>query len=468
MTSSAKKYERVVDVLRRPAAGDVVRVGGWVRTRRDMKQVSFVALNDGSCMASLQVVADEALPNYAEQVKKLTRGSSIPAVGELVESPGKGQRFELRAHEIVVHNIAPADYVLQKKHHSLDFLRQVAHLRPRTNTIGAVARIRNSLIYAVHTFFQQRGFVNVHTPIITTSDCEGAGEMFRVTAFDAEKLPRTAEGKVDWSQDFFGKQAGLTVSGQLEAETYALALGKVYTFGPTFRAENSNTTRHLAEFWMIEPEMAFCELEGDMDLAEEFIGAMARHVLDHDQEDLAFFNDRIDNTVIDVLTTIAEKGCERISYTDAIGILEKHNDRFTTKARYGIDLQSEQHERFLAEQIFKRPVIVYDYPKEIKAFYMKLNEDERTVRAMDLLAPRLGEVIGGSEREDRYDVLVRRIREMGLDEKQYWWYLDLRKYGGVPHAGFGLGFERLLQLVTGVQNIRDVIAFPRYPGSAEF
>jgi asparaginyl-tRNA synthetase len=419
-------------------------------------------------MASLQVIAEATLPNYASEIQKLTTGSSVAVRGRLVESPAKGQKWEMRAEAVTVYCIAPSDYPLQKKNHTLEFLREIAHLRPRTNTLGAVARVRNSLIYAVHTFFQERGFVNVHTPIITGSDCEGAGEMLRVTTLDPQNLPRTDKGEVDYSKDLFGKRAGLTVSGQLEVECYAMALSKVYTFGPTFRAEKSNTTRHLCEFWMIEPEAAFFTLEDDMQLAESFVRYLARHVLEHNAEDLAFFNDRIDKGLIERLKLVADNEYARISYEEAIRILEKHNDSFTTKAHYGIDFQSEQHECFLAEKVFGKPVIVYNYPKEIKAFYMKLNDDERTVRAMDLLVPRLGEIIGGSEREDRPDVLLRRIREMGLDEKTYWWYLDLRKYGGAPHAGFGLGFERLIQFLTGVQNIRDVIPFPRFPGNAEF
>ncbi len=464
---SFKQHERISDVLGREQAGGEVTVGGWVRTRRDSKGFSFIELNDGSCFANMQVIADSSLPNYAEQVQKLTTGSSVTVMGELTESLGKGQRFEIKATRVTVHSIAPADYVLQKKRHGFELLRDVAHLRPRTNTFGAVTRIRNSLTFAIHRFFQERGFVNVHTPIITTSDCEGAGEMFRVSTLDMANPPRTDDGGVDFSQDFFGKQAGLTVSGQLEAETYALALGRVYTFGPTFRAENSNTSRHLSEFWMIEPEVAFCTLDEDMDLAEEFVRELARHVLENDREDLAFFNARIDKNVRATLENIASHSFERLPYSDAVEILTKNNDAFEYKVEWGVDLQSE-HERHLTETVFGKPVIVYNYPKEIKAFYMKLNDDGRTVRAMDVLVPRFGELIGGSEREDRHDVLVERIREMGLPLEPYWWYLDLRRYGSVPHAGFGLGFERLVMLVTGMQNIRDVIPYPRFPGSAEF
>ncbi|MBD3346486.1 MAG: asparagine--tRNA ligase [Chitinivibrionales bacterium] len=449
-----------------PPRGEI-EVRGWVRTKRDSKKFSFIELNDGSCMASLQIIAESSIENYDDTVLKLTTGSSIAAVGIIVESPGKGQKYEMQAKKVTVYSIAPPDYPLQKKRHSFEYLREIAHLRPRTNTIGAVARVRSSLSHAIHTFFQDRGFVYVHTPIITASDCEGAGEMFRVTALDLDNPPKTDDGRLDYSRDFFGKQASLTVSGQLEGEIYAMALGKVYTFGPTFRAENSNTSRHLAEFWMIEPEMAFCDLYGDMDLAEEFVRYLARHALEKNHEDIAFFNVRIEKSVIETLKNIAENPFERISYTDAITILEKNNEKFEYKVTWGTDIQSE-HERFLTEQEFKKPVIVYDYPKEIKSFYMKLNDDDKTVRAMDVLVPRIGELIGGSEREDRHDMLVKRINSLGLNEKDYWWYLDLRKYGGVPHAGFGLGFERLLLLVTGMQNIRDVIPFPRHPGYAEF
>ncbi len=456
----------VKQVLALPSAGERVGVSGWVRTRREAREFCFVEINDGSCLAGLQVIADASLPNYASEVVKLTTGSSVTVEGEVVESPGEGQAYELRASGVRVHQIAPGDYPLQKKRHSFEFLREIAHLRPRTNSLGAVARVRSSLSYAVHTFFNERGFQYVHTPIITASDCEGAGEMFRVTALDLENLPRGPDGKVDFTRDFFGRKASLTVSGQLEGEIYALALGKIYTFGPTFRAENSNTPRHLAEFWMVEPEMAFCDLVGDMDLAEEFVRYLAGWTLDRDCEDLDLFNQRVDTTVIATLENIRDSSFERISYTDAVAILEKSNDTFEYKMEWGADIQTE-HERHLAETVFGKPVIVYDYPKDIKAFYMRINDDGRTVRAMDVLVPRIGELIGGSQREDRH-VLVERIRSMGLDEKDYWWYLQLRRFGGVPHAGFGLGFERLLLLVTGMKNIRDVIPFPRYPGNAEF
>jgi len=459
--------DRIKEILALPNAGAEVEIDGWVRTRRDGKGFCFYEINDGSCLSGMQAVIPDTLPNFESQLSRVTTGSSVHVKGTLVESPGKGQKYEIAATEVSVYNIAPTDYPLQKKKHSFEYLREIAHLRPRTNTISAVARLRNSLSFAVHTFFQERGFYYVHTPIITTSDCEGAGEMFKVSTLNMEKLPKTEQGEIDYSKDFFGKPANLTVSGQLEVETYAMAMGRVYTFGPTFRAENSNTTRHLAEFWMIEPEMAFCRLEQDMDLAEEFVRYLCAHVLENNRDDLQFFNDRVNPAVISNLENVASNGCVRISYTEAIERLTSSGHKFEYPVSWGSDIQSE-HERYLTEQIFKRPVIVYDYPKTIKAFYMRLNDDNKTVRAMDLLVPGIGELIGGSEREDRLDVLVSRIKECGLDEKNYWWYLDLRKYGGAPHAGFGLGFERLLLFVTGLQNIREVIPFPRYPGSAEF
>src|SRR5512133_1786969 len=458
---------RISDILKYDKSGLELVVNGWVRTRRDAKGFCFLEINDGSCLANLQVIAPETLPDYDTLIQKITTGSSVSVQGKLVDSPAQGQKFELHALSLDVLGLAPQDYPLQKKKHSLEFLREIAHLRPRTNSIGAVARVRSSLSYAVHTFFQERGFCYVHTPIITASDCEGAGEMFHVSTLDPEKLPRTPDDKVDYSKDFFGKPASLTVSGQLEGEIYAMALGKVYTFGPTFRAENSNTPRHLAEFRMIEPEVAFYRLIDDMNLAEEFVRYLVKHALDKNLADLEFFNERIDNGVIDRVRNIAESPFERISYTDAISILEKNNDKFEYQVKWGSDIQSE-HERYLTEVTFGKPVIVHDYPKDIKAFYMRLNDDNKTVRAMDVLVPKIGELIGGSEREERLDVLTDRIKLMGLDEKSYWWYLDLRKFGSTPHAGFGLGFERLILLLTGMQNIRDVIPFPRYPGNAEF
>ena len=458
---------RIVDIVRNGSAGESVDVSGWVRTRRDAKGFSFIEINDGSCMENLQVIADAALPNYAADVGRLTTGSAVRCEGALKESPGGKQALELHASAVSVYSFAPADYPLQKKHHSFEFLRQIAHLRPRTNSLGAMARMRSSLSFAIHCFFQERGFAYVHTPIITTSDCEGAGEMFKVTTLDLANVPKDGTGAVDFTKDFFGKPSALTVSGQLEGEIYAMALGRIYTFGPTFRAENSNTARHLAEFWMVEPEAAFFDLTDDMDLAEDFVHFLVKHALEKNNRDVEFFNSRIDNSLIATLENIALNGFERLSYGEAIKILEKSNDVFEYKAAFGIDLQSE-HERHLTETVFKKPVIVFDYPKEIKAFYMKANDDGKTVRAMDVLVPRIGELIGGSQREDNFEELRGRIAKQGLDEKDYWWYLDLRKYGGAPHAGFGLGFERLMLLVTGMQNIRDVIPFPRYPGSADF
>jgi asparaginyl-tRNA synthetase len=457
----------VKELLSLQASGEEIRVSGWVRTRRDTKEFSFIEINDGSCLANAQVIALPALPNYQSEILRLTTGSSITVEGAVVDSPGKCQRFEIRATSVIVHGYAPSDYPLQKKRHSFEYLREIAHLRPRTNALGAVGRLRSDMSFAVHRFFHERGFYYIHTPIITASDCEGAGAMFRVSALDPENPPRNAQGTIDFTKDFFGKPAGLTVSGQLEAEIYALALGRVYTFGPTFRAENSNTPRHLAEFWMIEPEMAFCRLDGDMDLAEEFVRFLVREALTNNTDDLRLFNERIDTGLIERLEHIASSAFERITYNDAIKALEQNNGSFEFPVQWGSDIQSE-HERFLTETVFKKPVIVHDYPKTIKAFYMRANDDGKTVRAMDVLVPRIGELIGGSEREERPDALRSRLKEQGLDEKNYWWYLDLRTYGSAPHAGFGLGFERLMLLLTGMQNIRDVIPFPRYPGNAEF
>ncbi|MFP4243121.1 MAG: asparagine--tRNA ligase [Chitinispirillaceae bacterium] len=458
---------RIKEVLSMPSAGVQVEVSGWVRTRRDAKGFSFYQINDGSSLAGIQVVIPGTLPNYEAELSHVTTGSSITVKGVLVDSPGKGQKYEVQAQEVTIHGMAPQDYPLQKKRHSFEYLREIAHLRPRTNTLGAVTRLRSSVSFAVHSFFQERGFYHIHTPIVTTSDAEGAGAMFRVTTLDFQKPPRTEDGRIDYSSDFFGKPAGLTVSGQLEGETYAMAMGRIYTFGPTFRAENSNTARHLAEFWMIEPEMAFCRLEQDMDLAEEFVRYLCAHVLEHNRDDLEFFNNRIDSSVIARLEHVASEQFARISYTEAIERLQSSGEEFEYPVSWGVDIQSE-HERYLTEKVYVKPVIVHDYPKGIKAFYMRLNDDNRTVRAMDVLVPGIGELIGGSEREERHDVLVSRMKECGLDERNYWWYLDLRKYGSAPHAGFGLGFERFLLFVTGMQNIRDVIPFPRYPGNAEF
>ncbi len=459
--------ESVREILARESAGGSATVRGWVRTARHSKGVSFLEVNDGSCFAGLQVVADPELSNFENEVRQIRTGFAVEAEGELVESPGQGQRFELRARRLTIAGVAADDYPLQKKRHSFEFLREVAHLRPRTNTIGAVLRVRNAASQAIHDFFQRRGFILLHSPIITSSDAEGAGDLFRVSTLDAGNPPRTGSGEVDFGEDFFGREAFLTVSGQLEAEIAALALSRVYTFGPTFRAENSNTSRHLAEFWMVEPEMAFCELAGNMDLAEAFLKEVFASVLERCPDDMEFFEKRIDASVIETLRHIIESPFERISYGEALEILERSGHSFEFPVKWGVDLQSE-HERYLAEEHFRRPVIVTDYPSSIKAFYMYLNDDERTVRAMDVLVPKVGEIIGGSQREHRLDVLKRRMAESGLDEERYWWYLDLRRHGSVPHAGFGLGFERLVQFMTGMANIRDVIPFPRVPGSVDF
>ena len=443
-------------------------IRGWVRTRRDSKGgFSFIEVNDGSCMANLQIIADNTLQNYEDEIKRLTAGCSVSIEGEIKESGGK-QATELLASSVVVHGWAnPEEYPLQKKRHSFEKLREWAHLRPRTNTFGAVARVRNCICQSIHDFYQERGFLYVHTPVITASDCEGAGEMFRVSTIDPENPPRRDNGQVDYSQDFFDRPSYLTVSGQLEAEIYATALGKVYTFGPTFRAENSNTSRHLAEFWMIEPEVAFNDLNDNMDLAEAFLKRIFSDALTKCPEDMDFFNQRIDDTVIATLQKIVESEFIRLPYTEAIDILLASGHEFQFPVEWGCDLQSE-HERYLTEQHFDGPVILYDYPRTIKPFYMYVNDDDKTVRAMDVLVPKVGEIIGGSQREDRLEILESRMRQQELEPEEYWWYVDLRRYGTVPHAGFGLGLERAVQFVTGMQNIRDVIPFPRTPGSAEF
>ena len=419
-------------------------------------------------MANLQVILNPDLPDYEDILKQLNTGASVEVHGTLVPSPGKGQRIELQASAVQVYGGAdPETYPLQKKRHSFEFLRTIGHLRSRTNTLGAVFRVRNACASAIHQFFQERGFLWIHSPIITASDCEGAGELFMVTNLDLKDPPKTDTQEVDYSQDFFGRPAYLTVSGQLQAEVMAMAFRDVYTFGPTFRAENSNTSRHLAEFWMVEPEIAFCDLVGDMDLAEAFLKYLFKSVLERCPEDMEFFNKRIDNSVLATADNIINNEFERITYTDAIDLLEKADRKFEYPVSWGLDLQSE-HERYLAEELFKKPVIVTDYPVEIKAFYMRLSDDEKTVRAMDVLAPKIGEIIGGSQREERLDVLEKRIVSQGIPPEDLWWYLDLRRYGTVPHAGFGLGFERLVQFMTGMNNIRDVIPFPRTPLSAEF
>ena len=451
------------------AVGMRAVVEGWVRTRRDSKGgFSFLELNDGSAFGNLQVIADAKLANYETEIKKLAIGASIRVEGEIKASPAKGQATELHATTIQVYGYAdPEQYPLQKKSTSLEFLRGIAHLRPRTNTFGAVTRVRNCVSYSIHQFYQERGFYYLHTPIITASDCEGAGAMFKVTTLDLAKPPRTEKGEVDYKLDFFEKPAYLTVSGQLQGEMFACGLGKIYTFGPTFRAENSNTTRHLAEFWMVEPEVAFNTLEDNMELAEAFLKRIAKDVLEKCDEDLKFFAERYDKEIFSTLDIILNKSFLRVSYTEAVKILEESAQQFEYPVSWGIDLQAE-HERYLTEQKFKCPVILYDYPKQIKAFYMRVNDDGKTVRAMDVLVPRVGEIIGGSQREERLDVLEKRLIEMKLDPHAYQPYLDLRRYGTVPHAGFGLGLERTILFITGMTNIRDVIPFPRTPGNAEF
>lgn len=459
---------RITDLLRTGQPEETVTIKGWVRTKRELKGFAFMEVNDGSSLQSLQVVINTDFPNYAELMPQLNTGASVEVSGVLAASPGKGQRIELQANVVKVWGEAdPETYPLQKKRHSFEFLRTIGHLRSRTNTLGAVFRVRNACANAIHKFFQERGFLWMHTPIITTSDCEGAGELFAVTNLDLKQVPLSPDQAVNYEQDFFGRPTYLTVSGQLEAEIMALAFSNVYTFGPTFRAENSNTSRHLAEFWMVEPEMAFCDLEGDMDLAETFLKHIFQSVLTACPEDMEFFNQRIDNSVLETARTIIDNQFERLTYTEAIAQLQKASRQFEYPVEWGLDLQSE-HERYLAEDLFKKPVIVTDYPDAIKAFYMRLNDDGKTVRAMDILAPKIGEIIGGSQREERLDLLEQRIQAQGLDPKDYWWYLDLRRYGTVPHAGFGLGFERLVQFMTGMANIRDVIPFPRTPLNAEF
>jgi len=457
---------RIVDCLKSDIPIDDCIVAGWVRTKRESKENIFIEINDGSCLSNLQVVVGVGDSSF-DIAQRLHTGASVYIQGSLVPSPAVGQTWELKPNIITVFGDAdPESYPLQKKRHSFEFLREIAHLRPRTNTMGAIMRIRNQVSYAIHTFFQQKGFLYVHTPIITTSDCEGAGEMFQVTTLDLHNLPMV-NGAIDYTKDFFGAKAALTVSGQLEGELLAMALGDIYTFGPTFRAENSNTTRHLSEFWMVEPEMAFATLEDDCSLAEEFLRFIFKWVLEKCQEDMQFFNERIKPGIIQNLELIVNSSFEIVTYTEAIEKLLQSKESFEFPVHWGMDLQTE-HERWLTEKYFKKPIIVIHYPKTIKAFYMKLNDDNNTVRAMDVLVPGVGEIIGGSEREDRYDVLITRMKEMGLNPDDYWWYMDIRKFGSAPHAGFGLGFERAIQFITGMQNIRDVIPFPRTPGNARF
>lgn len=447
---------------------DIKEVKGWVRTHRQSKSVSFLELNDGTSIKGLQVVIAPETKGYQEAAARITTGASIIVLGEMKESPAKGQKYEFHASEVrLIGESDPETFPLQKKGHTLEFLREHLHLRPRSNTFGAIARIRSRAAFAVHQYFQEREFYYLTSPIISFSDCEGAGAMFRVTTFELDNVPLTQDKKVDYSKDFFGEEASLTVSGQLEGEAYATAISKIYTFGPTFRAENSNTTRHLAEFWMIEPEMAFYELKDNQELAQDFVLYLIKDLLKNCQEELHFLQERdwTSDDHIEVLEKVSESKFETLIYTDAIKILEKSGKNFEFPVSWGIDLQSE-HERFLTDEYFKGPVTVINYPKEIKAFYMRLNEDEKTVRAMDVLVPRLGEIIGGSQREERHDILLEKMKVQGLDPKKYSWYLDLRRFGSVPHSGFGLGFERFLMYITGMQNIRDVIPFPRYPGAA--
>lgn len=460
------KRMRVAQLLSQ-TPGIEVLAKGWVRTKRGNKNVAFIALNDGSTINNIQVVCDAA--NFSEELmKSITTGACIAVKGDLVESMGKGQSVEIQAREIEVYGTADVEsYPLQKKGHSMEFLREIAHLRPRTNTFGAVLRIRHAMAFAIHKYFNDRGFFYLHTPLITASDCEGAGAMFQVTTMDLNNIPKTEDGAVDFSNDFFGRQTALTVSGQLEGELGAMALGQIYTFGPTFRAENSNTPRHLAEFWMIEPEMAFYEIEDNMDLAEDFIKYCVKYALDNCMDDLKFLNDMVDKELISRLESVISTEFVRLTYTEGVDILLKSGQKFEFPVAWGIDLQSE-HERYLVEKHFKKPVILTDYPKDIKAFYMKQNDDGKTVRAMDVLFPKIGEIIGGSQREESFEKLSARIAELNMDTTNLWWYMDTRRFGTAPHSGFGLGFERLLLFVTGMQNIRDVIPFPRTPKSAEF
>jgi len=456
---------KIFNLLNSDAPVPEVLIKGWIRTRRDSKSFSFLEINDGSCLKNIQVIANDTLSNY-EEIKKLTTGSAVAVAGALIESQGGGQKWEVTAAEVDIISLSPEDFPLQKKRHTDEFLRSIAHLRPRTNKYGAAFRMRSEMAYAIHKFFRDRGFRYVHTPILTGSDCEGAGELSKVTALDLANLPQK-DGKTDYLQDFFAKEANLTVSGQLSAEMFCLALGDVYTFGPTFRAENSNTRRHAAEFWMIEPEMAFCDLQGNMDLGETLIKYLTSYVMEECADDLELFAKWVDKNLMRTLENTATSDYVRLPYREAVEILQKSGRQFEYDVAFGNDLQTE-HERFLTEKHFKKPVIVYDYPKTIKPFYMRLNDDNETVAAMDVLVPNIGEIIGGSQREERLAVLEARMTEAGMQKEPYWWYLESRKFGSVPHSGFGLGFERLLMLVTGISNIRDVIPFPRTPGSIEF
>ena len=459
------KRIKISKLLKSEAPKDEVLIKGWVRTRRDAKDFSFIEVNDGSCLKNIQIVAGSTLSNYLD-VARLSTGSAVVVDGKLVESMGSGQQWEIIADRVEIVSLAPESYPLQKKRHTDEFLRTIAHLRPRTNKYGAAFRIRSELSYAIHKFFRDKDFKYIHSPIITGSDCEGAGEMFRVTTLALDNPPKQ-DGKTDYSRDFFGREANLTVSGQLSAEMFALALGDVYTFGPTFRAENSHTSRHVAEFWMVEPEMAFCDLEGNMDLAEEIIKYLTSYILDECHDDLELFAKFVDKSLMSTLDNVASSDFQRLPYTAAVEILQKSGRKFEYEISFGKDLQTE-HERYLAEHHFKKPLIIFDYPISIKPFYMHLNDDSQTVAAMDVLVPKIGEIIGGSQREERIAVLEKRMEEMGMPKDDYWWYLDSRRFGSVEHSGFGLGFERLLMLMTGISNIRDVIPFPRTPNSIEF
>lgn len=465
--SLSMQRTKIIDINTIPEAGSDILIRGWIRTKRDSKNFSFMNVNDGSNLNGIQIIMDSDLSNY-EEIKKLTTGASVQVNGKLVESPGKNQSYEIQAKDVHIYGDAdPELYPIQKKKMTLEYLREYAHLRPRTNTYSAIFRIRNSISFATHEFFKNRGFKYIHTPIITSADAEGAGEMFHVTAFDLNNIPKTKENDIDYEQDFFAKETSLTVSGQLAVENFCSSLGDVYTFGPTFRAENSNTTRHLSEFWMIEPEIAFADLNDDMDLAEDYIKYLINYCLDHHAEDLEFLNKMYDKELLDRLKTVVRSDFARVTYTQAIEVLEQSKKEFEYKASWGIDLQTE-HERYLCEEHFKRPTILYNYPKEIKAFYMKMNDDNKTVAAMDVLCAGIGEIIGGSQREESYDKLLKRMQDLDMDIEEYQWYLDLRRFGTHPHAGFGLGFERMVQYITGMSNIRDVIPFPRYPKHAEF
>ncbi len=457
--------DKIIQLLKRDTPADELLVKGWVRTRRGSKDFSFLEINDGSCLKNIQVIADKELNNYSE-IEKLTTGSAVSVMGKLMASPGKGQTWEIHANKIDIVSLAPESFPLQKKRHTDEYLRSIAHLRSRTNKYGAAFRIRSELSFAIHSFFRERSFKYIHTPILTGSDCEGAGELFKVTTLDLDNIPMS-DGNVDYEKDFFGKEANLTVSGQLSAEMFALSLGDVYTFGPTFRAENSNTPRHVAEFWMIEPEMAFCDISENMTMAETMLKFLIQHIMDNCKEDLNLFAKFVDKNLMATLNNIVSSNFKRLQYEEAVEILKESGNKFEYPIEYGNDLQTE-HERYLTENHFKKPVIVYNYPKTIKPFYMRINDDGKTVAAMDVIVPRIGEIIGGSQREERLEILEKRMDEMNLPKDNYWWYLDSRRFGSVPHSGFGLGFERLLMLVTGISNIRDVIPFPRTPKSIEF